>query len=782
MNFLSFDRLMSGEFKNLIWWTAKYTIAIFLLLWLIALLLSWLGVLSGRWNFIHAFVDLTNPYIGDDSHDLYSYFDQALVIVINLFGMFVLNGVLLTVLVNWISNRRERFVMGEARYNVLNNSENFVVIIGGHPMTPRLTRQLYDKHQYDFILIQSRRPVPQLRKELAALMSPQEMEHVVIYAGERTSPLDLSELNLPSAKAIYILGETFVYDGTSHDALSMKCWELISATDIHHSAADVAGEAKDDNTDREARLKATPAKVIPVHVMFEYQASFNAFQSTDLNLQEVKMYRFVPFSIYETWAQQVLVPLPGCETTAGTGRRQAYIPLDGPRGLPYESGQRVHLIIAGMSKMGMALAIEAAHVAHYSNNLNKEAGCPRTLITFIDRNAAREMHYFMGRFKNLFQLARWRYIKAPDAPSASYSGPSLYDSQADMETSHGQYPWVDPLTSPEAGSPYYGIYEPDGESYLGEDMMDIDWEFIEGDIALPSIQQYIRDAAADNSPNYLRTHTGIDRSSRTTLAICLPVSSEATSAALCLYDSVYDDAQEILVHQNETGSLIDLISSGKTGTNKSKYANMRAFGMADECEYLPRIDRIMPRLVAYAYELVYPGSNLSEKFKAIGPELFRNVLENNWRMIATGEIGKSAIAKMWSNVYCANAMLTAVRSHALKPTLAMMPYESCEERRLVEALAAAEHNRWVTEQLLLGFAPIPYSPEFRYPRPMKELSDKEKNALKARNRQLKTLKIHPDLVSNRRLLDTQIYDIEIVRSIPTILYINDFYHSRSTDV
>lgn len=36
-------------------------------------------------------------------------------------------------------------------------------------------------------------------------MSEREMERVVLYAGERTSPLDLDELNLEFAKEIYII-------------------------------------------------------------------------------------------------------------------------------------------------------------------------------------------------------------------------------------------------------------------------------------------------------------------------------------------------------------------------------------------------------------------------------------------------------------------------------------------------------------------------------------------------------------------------------------------------
>ncbi len=733
-DFLWFDRLMSGDFKILLVWTAGATILGFLMFWGLAHLLKFWGAAKGEWIFGHAFVDLTNPYFGESPGD-YTGWDWFAVVLLNLFGMFVLNGVLLTVLVNWISNRRERFVTGEARYGSVARSHNFAVVIGGHTMTPRLVRQLYDRHDYDFILIQTKRSVERLRKEIDALMSAEEMAHIIIYAGERTSPLDLEQLNLPNAREIFIIGETFLLDGTSHDALNMKCWSLITS----------AGGAAAKELAAKRELTDTPEQLIPVHVMFEYQATFNAFQATDLNLGEVSGYNFIPFSLYETWAQQVLIPVPGDS--------HRYIPLDGEKGLPFDSGKRVHLIIVGMSKMGMALAIEAAHIAHYTNNANPAVGRPRTLITFIDRNARREMQYFMGRFKELFQLARWRYIQADNTPGPLYHGPSMYDTQADMECPNPHFPWTDPLRDPEAGSPFYGIYEPDGGHFLGDDMMDIDWEFIEGDVALPSIQQYIRDAAADkDSP----------RASITTLAICLPVTSESTSAAMCLYDSVYVDAQEILVQQNETSALIDLISNGMTGAKTAKFDRLRAFGMAEDCDYLSRVDRTIPKIIAYTYTLIDKNIPLPDKLEEFGVAGMANVIENHWRSIANAGPGKSSILMKWSNVYCANAINNAIRVYGIIPADTLLPDDTPEAKGIIDALAYAEHNRWVLEQLLLGFSPVPYSPDARW----------EKLRSKDSKKELKSRMIHTDLVAYNRLTGEQIYDIVIMRSIPAFLYID----------
>ena len=68
-DFLWFDRLMSGDFKILLVWTAGATILGFLMFWGLAHLLKFWGAAKGEWIFGHAFVDLTNPYFGESPGD-----------------------------------------------------------------------------------------------------------------------------------------------------------------------------------------------------------------------------------------------------------------------------------------------------------------------------------------------------------------------------------------------------------------------------------------------------------------------------------------------------------------------------------------------------------------------------------------------------------------------------------------------------------------------------------------------------------------------------------------
>jgi len=713
--FLIIDYIMSGSFMRLF----GIVVAVSILLFGLVCLICYFTV---GWNPGEVFIQLTNPA----RHEFqYSSAEWLPIILTNLIGLFVLNGLVLTIFVNWVSNRKYRYTNGEARYLYV-QSKRFSVIIGGHKMVAGLANSLIHRDTIDYVLVQTKRNPEIVRKEIYAEIKDEKLARkVIIYAGDRTSWHELEELQLDKAQEIYVIGEPFNMDKTSHDAINLQCWKLI--------------------TDNLTLPKETK---IPCHVMFEYQSTFSAFQFTDLKLEQSKTFRFIPFSLYETWAQQVLIG----KNVSG---ELNYIPLDGWSGLPFSSHERVHLIVVGMSKMGIALAIEAAHIAHYPNFNNKHTGRPRTLITFIDRNAKREMLFFMGRFRELFQLARWRYIKAPDEVIRPADDSwNMYDTIRQIaERSNKRYPWHDPLTDEDFRSPYRG-------KYLGEDFIDIDFEFIEGDVALPSIQKYIEDASADNSDkiNELNKENGTSlpvNTSKTTIAVCLPVAAEAMSAALYFAPSVYKDAQEILVQQQESGDLVNTVRYGLTGEDESRFRILKPFGMIDKCDYLSRINSILPKLVAYAYECL-PQSTLAKEYRNT-PNIaeFIKVVEDNWLNLSHDK-GKSAIAKRWSNVYCANSFDTKIRAVGVD----LLTEDNLMDDMTIKQLAKVEHNRWVIEQLLLGIRPVDRSFAGKLP-----INDD------ATRRELKRNNMHPDLISNEMLGVTQMYDEEIAKIIPLAMAI-----------
>ena len=72
-----------------------------------------------------------------------------------------------------------------------------------------------------------------------------------------------------------------------------------------------------------------------------------------------------------------------------------------------DSDRFVHFVIIGMSKMGQAMALQAAHIAHFPNYKRK-----KTKITFIDRDGRVEMNEFKQKCGELFKVSRSTLIDA----------------------------------------------------------------------------------------------------------------------------------------------------------------------------------------------------------------------------------------------------------------------------------------------------------------------------------------------------------------------------------
>lgn len=689
---------MSGKFIKVFLVTFVTVLTIFCFLCLLS------SILKG-WSAGEVFVQMTNPS-PKPKKEMMDLTDWLLIVAVNLFGMFIVNGILLTLLINWISNRKDRFENGLARYEIIGESK-FSVIIGGHSMVARLARRIMERDNLDYVLIQTKRSPSELRKEIfAEIKDLRQASNVIIYSGSRTSWHELEELHVVNSNEVFIIGENSDIDSNDHDSLNLKCWQLLRS----HIT-----EPKD--------------RKLPCHVMFETQSIFTAFQTTDIDIDDTRTFRFIPFIIYEIWSQKALI---------GYGPhidQSEYVPLDGKEGLAYDSPARVHLIISGSNKQAMALLTEAAQLTHYPNFLNPETGRPRTLITIIDHDAKDCMLRMKSKLPHLFQLVRWRYVAAPmDIYPNKLEDWKIFDSVSDINSlSNTRYPWIDPKKTESSDFPFSG-------GYLGDDFIDIDFEFIDGSLQTPSIRKYIEDAC-EASVEY----------SRLTLAICDDDPSAALETALSLPDTIYDRALQILVQQQTSSTIVDGIRKGKTGSDNSKYQNLRSFGMIVETDYFGLFEAKLPKYVAYAYDAINRDTSFCEEYQKAGNlKDFNRQVENVW-LDLTPDGGKTCIAKRWSNLYSANNFYSKLRSAGRTAVLG----KTIQDSDILEILAKTEHNRWVMEQLLLGMAP-----------PSKDYADLLPIEDPAIRKALKSHGIHPDLISNDKLGSTSRYDVEIVRIIP----------------
>lgn len=586
----------------------------------------------------------------------------------------ILVAIITSLFTNWVESVGQNYLAGEKHYAV----KYHIAVFGYHEMLPGLLKQLMESgYGRCYFLVQTSR-IKKARNELVSVLTPAQMRRVILQNGSISSSIDLGMMHVDKAQDIYILGEEMMLGADSvHDTHTLQCLENI--------AGKLPKREKNDE--------------IPLcHVMFEHHSTFAVLQHTDFGQEIGGKLALFPFNYYEMWARRVFV---NDSLAPAVTAEKPYLPLEGEKGIREDSKDHVHLVIVGMSRMGIALGLEAAHLAHYPNFI-KDSSC-RTRITFIDRNARNEMYHLQGRIEPMFQTARWRFVE-PGAEEYGY-----------VQNPVDATKWRDPLTDVDSKSPYKSK-----SRHLGEDFIDIEWEFIQGDDENPAIQQYIADAAAD-------PHT------RLTVAVCVPDSNQAVAIALNLPPAVYASAVQVLVYQRTGDAIARLLSKG-TVSGFSPYSRLRSFGMCYNC-----YDQ------SFVHRLLLAANVLTNKGKPV-PSI-KDIL------LAKASGSKSAAANLWSNIYNVCHLWTKLRSAGSGD--GTIPEEE------VPILGQTEHIRWNVEQLLTGFRP---------------LTEEEQKAVQAGTRTKDALKrekyAHLDICSRARLEQVDAgsvaYDDDLVRRIPGV--------------
>ena len=321
------------------------------------------------WTVYYHFIDAGNQHMTASLHG------RVLAAIIAMLGVFLLNGLLVSSIIGEVDKRKERWLKGEAKYHRVLKRKSHYVIIGGNDMVPGIVSELLDVMQNtpgtdtaEYILIQTSRDVESFRRELFSTLTIDQQQKIIIYYGNRNSEADIRVLCLETAKEVYVLGEESRTDDLEsyHDTMNMECLKML----------------------HEEYLKHNLDKSLICRVLFEYQTTFSIFQFSDIE----KKIDFRPFNYYEMWAQKVLVNKTlDRSVLASESAKGGYLPLEGIDGINADSNKHVHLFVVGMSRMGVAMAIEAAHLAHYPNYESKGI---RTKITFIDKNADEEKDFF----------------------------------------------------------------------------------------------------------------------------------------------------------------------------------------------------------------------------------------------------------------------------------------------------------------------------------------------------------------------------------------------------
>ena len=533
-----FDRSFSGKSWRQLAWLFGVILIIFCSVY-IACCLS-LNSTSAE----HHLFQLICLFIDPGSIKDAVYMPQWLAVCVAFIGLILFCGLLISVISNMLERRVERFREGDIVYPM----RNHIVIIGFDDMVPTLIQQICDDPKYKkcYILVQSSRPAAEIRSKIHTELDAKDEKRIVILHARRDSIEDLEKLYTTKAMEVFLIGERDEHD---HDSLNIECLKKI--VDIHKKHKD--------------------CPLIPFTVLFEYQTTFAAFQTTDLSSEWRQYIEFHPFNFYEEWTKKILI---NCHYGKGKEAIE-YPPLD-REPITYESKKHIHLVIIGMSRMGVAIGVEAAHLLHFPN-FCRDPRCKST-ITFIDEMADREMNFFRGRYRHYFEISSTTY----------------YDMSTDTVNKH--------------------IIPPSRFQNKDSNFLDIEFEFIKGRAESPVIQQAISEWA--NSEDEILS-----------IAICLNYPPQSMAMGLYLPDNIYNKNIPVFIRLETSAALLTMLNSKKTEEDVHKYSHVYPFGMLDNCYDLDKKSIHMAQSVNYVYEFYNKHNSLPESLPK------ENVLKDLWNHI-----------------------------------------------------------------------------------------------------------------------------------------------------
>lgn len=481
-------------------------------------------------------------------------------------GLILFCGILISVFSNMLERRVERFREGDIYYSL----SDHVVIIGFNNMVPSLVLQICNDNKFKDcdILIQSTESAQEIRNKIHTELNSKEEKRIIILHARRDSTEEIAKLHTAKAREVFLIGEKDEHD---HDSLSLDCLKKI--VELH--------------------TRSGCNQLIPFTVLFEYQTTFAAFQIIDLAEKWRKYIEFKPFNFYEGWAKKVLI---NQKYNNHTQEGIVYPPLD-REPITYESQKHIHLVIIGMSRMGVALGIEAAHITHFPNFCRDKSN--KTVITFIDENADREMNFFRGRYRHIFDIASTHYTKIED----------------------GEVTEKELLPNLSSGS--------------ASNFLDIRFEFIKSRAEDPIVQNMFQEWA--ESPDEILT-----------IAVCFSYPPESMAMGLYLPDSIYEKNIPVFIRQETSSTLLEMLSENKKTEKIHRFSHVYPFGMLDNCYDLDNESVKIAQAVSYVYQFY----NTYNALPVTLPD--EQELKTNWNKIS--------VSHQWSNLYNAYSAKIKLRS------------------------------------------------------------------------------------------------------------------------
>ena len=626
-------------------------------------------------------------------------------------GVLLFTGALISILTNVISQRVEKHNNGLIPYL----KSGHYIIMGYDDMVAAIIRDIFNRDPHAYVLLMTAVDAKTIHEKLRKTFEEKQLEHIIINYGLRTSKEFYQDIRLEYAEEIFIVGYRSL---ASHDAMNVE------------NIDSICNYLKDD-----VKSGLKPKRITCV---FEDLDTYAAFKTTEIfkcvgNLD----IEFVPYNFYSGWANQVLL------RQQYKGKCRPTEVFDYPTvygdGIKDNDDKFVHLVFVGITNLSSAFAMEAAHLMHFPN-YDGTPNRPKTLITFIDLVADKEMPEFITRNRHLFEVQSYRYSDLTDDPKPA------------------------PTFTPSS-------FITNGEG----NFLDVDFEFIKGDIFSQKVQNEISEWTTKND-RYL------------TIFLTMANQRKNFMMGMNMPDEVYDHEIPLFIRQDRSDNFVtNLRTAEKENFDKKKtkhytynnkdvegkdyhgrYSKIYPFGMSDMAFYADEVSIKRAKLINF----LYATANYDDHHFLDVTVLASMTPDRIWKT-ANEEWKKLTVALKWSNLYCAYHIPFKLAS--LRAMRGLQPDDQSQDQQPLTSaetlkIAQVEHNRWNIEKLLMGYRKARHEEDcYAYRNTFGNNADFKKADADNLEKN-KKIYIHHDIRPFNELdKNTQQWDYEIAKYIPWIL-------------
>ena len=629
-------------------------------------------------------------------------------------GVLLFTGAFISILTNVISQRVEKHNDGLIPYL----KSGHYIIMGYDDMVSSIINDIFVRDKEAYVLLMTAVDAKTIRERLRKNFTEEQIEHIIINYGLRTSKEFYADIHLETSEEVFIVGLRSL---PAHDAMNVENIDSI----CNYLKNDVKSGLK-------------PKRITCV---FEDLDTYASFKTTEIfkHVGDLDI-EFVPYNFYSGWANQVLLKQQYREKSHPD--EVFNYPSVYGNGIKDDDGKFVHLVFAGITNLSTAFAMEAAHLLHFPNFKENH---PKTRITFIDLLADKELAEFVTRNRHFFEVQPYLYhdLTSDDSDKVEKTE-NLANVPNDTDTQSCGF-------------------------------LDVEFEFIKGDIFSQKVQSVIRDWATQTNQY---------------LSIFLTMSNQRKNfmMGMNMPDEVYDNEIPIFIRQDRSDNFVTNLRTAEKKNFEmqqtkhyayidkkvegkdyhGRYANIYPFGMNDIAYYSDEISLKRAKLVNFLYATAdYDNHHFLDptELATMTPESIWGKANEEWK--------KLTVALKWSNLYCVYNIPCKMAS--LRAMRGLQPDDNSQDQQSLtaeetEKIARVEHNRWNVEKLLMGYRKAHRNEDcYAYRKAYKDEPDFSKADANALEKN-KKIYIHHDIRPYGELTEsTKQWDREIAKYIPWIL-------------